>query len=120
MVSNFTSISPDEWNKSDSFYLELFSSTDPMDRGFEGLEKVLDAIESLDPGLRPDKMRIRRRLNYSRQELRKRLHESYIGETFHLSLERSRPPEILLTFASRTTEEEGVFCSTTLRLWPFS
>jgi hypothetical protein len=113
-------MSPDEWNKSDSFYLELFSSMNPMDRGFEGLEKVLEAIESLDPGLRPDKMRLRRRLNYSRQTLRKRLHESYIGETFHLSLERSRPPEIMLTFASRTTEEEGVYCSTTLRLWPFS
>ncbi len=56
MVSNFTSMSPDEWNKSDSFYLELFSSMNPMDRGFEGLEKVLEVIESLDPGLRPDKM----------------------------------------------------------------
>lgn len=91
----------------------------PMERGFEGLEKVLEAIESLDPGLRPDKMRLRRRLNYSRQELRKRLQESYIGDTFHLLLMRSRPPEVVITFASRTTEE-GVFCSTTLDLEPFS
>jgi hypothetical protein len=120
MVSNFTSMSPDEWNNDDSFQLELFSSINPMDRGFEGLEKILEVIESLDPGLRPDKMRIfGPRLNYSRQALRKRLHESYIGDTFTLKLVRSQPPEVMVSLASRTTEA-GVFCSTTLDLRPFS
>ncbi|WP_224366367.1 hypothetical protein [Hyalangium versicolor] len=91
-----------------------------MERGFEGLEKVLEAIESLDPGVRPDKMRFSGpRLNYSRKALRKRLHESYIGETFSLMLMRSQPPETVISFASRTNEE-GVFCSLTLDLLPFS
>ncbi|WP_224365017.1 hypothetical protein [Hyalangium versicolor] len=94
----------------------------PMDRGFEGLEKVLEVIESLDPEVRPNKMSHvgrRRWLNYSRQTLRKRIHESYIGETFTFMLVRSHPPEIMVDFASRTTEE-GVFCSLSLYLRPFS
>ena len=45
-------MSPDEWNTSDFFHLDLFSSMNPMDRGFEGLEKVLEAIESLDRSMK--------------------------------------------------------------------
>jgi hypothetical protein len=113
-------MSPDEWCNDDSLHLRLFSSINPMDRGFEGLEKVLEAIESLDPGLRPDKMsHFGRRLNYSRQALRKRLHESFIGNTFSLMLVRSQPPEAMVRFASRTNED-GVYCSITLDLRPFS
>jgi len=120
MVSNFTSMFPDEWCNDDSFQLDLFSSMNPMDRGFEGLEKVLEVIESLDPELRPDKMRHSgRRLNYSRQAVRKRLHESSIGDTFSLLLVRSQPPEVIVSFVSRTNED-GVFCSITLDLQPFS
>jgi hypothetical protein len=120
MVSNFTFMSPDEWTKSDFFHLDLFSSMNPMDRGIEGLETVLEAIESLDSELRPDKMRHSgRRLNYSRQAVRKRLLESHIVDTFSLMLVRSQPPEVIVSFASRTNEE-GVFCSLILRLEPFS
>jgi hypothetical protein len=113
-------MSPDEWNKSDYFHLQLFSSMNPMDRGFEGLEKVLEVIESLDPGLRPDKLsHFGRHPKYSRQAVRKRLQESYIGDSFTLMLVRSQPPEVMVRFASRTNEE-GVFCSTRMNLQPFS
>jgi hypothetical protein len=92
----------------------------PLDRGFEGLEKVLEVIESLDPGLRPDTMRISsRRLKYSRGALRKRLHEAYIVDTLTFTLMRSQPPEVVVRFSSRTNEE-GVFCALSLRLEPFS
>ncbi|HYH98544.1 hypothetical protein [Hyalangium sp.] len=113
-------MSPDEWNKSGRFLLELFSSTNPMDRGFEGLEKVLEVIESLDPELRPDKMRILGpRLNYSRQALRKRLHKAYIVDTFSLMLVRSQPPEVMVEFVSRTNDAGG-YSSIEMYLQPFS
>src|SRR5690349_15145284 len=104
-------MSPDEWCNDDSFHLQLFSSMNPMDQGFEGLEKVLEGIESLNPELRLDTMsHFGRRPKYSRQALRKRLQESYIGDTFTLMLVRSQPPEVIVSLASRTNEE-GVFCS---------
>ncbi|WP_224371477.1 hypothetical protein [Hyalangium versicolor] len=116
-------MSPDEWNHDASLRLDLFFSQNPMERGFEELEKVLETIESLDPEVRPNKMSHvgrRRWLNYSRQALRKRLPESYIGETFTLMLVRSQPPEVIVSFASRTTKEEGVYCSLSIYLQPFS
>ncbi len=51
---SFTFMSPEEWNKSDSFFLKVFSPINPLARGFEGLEPFLDVIESLDAELRPD------------------------------------------------------------------
>src|SRR4051812_7942777 len=113
-------MSPDEWNKSDRFILRLFSSINPMDRGFEGLEKVLEAIESLDTELRPDKMRLLgSRLNYSRQALRKRLHEAYSGDTLNIMWVRSQPPAAILSLTSRT-EEARVHCCIELTLEPFA
>ncbi len=44
----------DEWNKEDFFILELDSPVNPLDRGHEGLDEVLDFVESLDGWLRPD------------------------------------------------------------------
>ena len=62
MVSNFTSMSPDEWNKYDSFHLELFSHVRPLDQGFEALEPLLEVIESLSDELRPDQIHHTRRV----------------------------------------------------------
>jgi hypothetical protein len=49
-------MSPDEWNKSDSFHLDLFSHVRPLDQGFEALEPLLEVIESLSDDLRPDRI----------------------------------------------------------------
>jgi hypothetical protein len=98
MVSNFTSMSPDEWNKSDSFHLDLFSHVRPLDQGFEALEPLLEVIESLSDDLRPDRIHhTRRELKYSRQALRKRLRESYIGTNTVIRLVRSQPPEAMIS-----------------------
>ena len=112
---NFTSMSSDEWNKPDSFILNLFSSTLLMAHGFEGLEEVLGAIESLDAELRPDQIRhTRRKRKYSRQVLREHLHESYIGDVFDVMLARSKPPSAILTLAS-SEYETGI--RSVVKLW---
>lgn len=92
-VSNFTSMSPDEWNNSDLFRLQLFSPVRPLDQGFEALEPVLEVIESLGEELRPDRIHHTRRVRkYSRQTLRKHLHESYVDNNTTIRLVRSQPP----------------------------
>jgi hypothetical protein len=110
----------EEWNRSDGFILDLFFSRNPMDRGFEGLAEVLAVFESLDDELRPDRICFRKgEENYSRQLLRKKLRETYIGDdTVSIRLARTRPPEIMLSFTSRT-EATGVHCSITLDLDSF-
>jgi hypothetical protein len=98
LVSNSTSMSPDEWNKSGSFLLRLFSPLRPLDQGFEGLEPVLEVIESLSEELRPDTIHhTRRELKYSRQTLRKHLRESYVGPNTLVRLVRSQPPEVIVS-----------------------
>ena len=112
-------MSRDEWNKQDSFVLDLFWFTHLMAQGFEGLEAVLGVIESLDVELRPDKIsHTRRKRKYSRQVLREHLHEAYLGPAFHMRLVRSRPPEVLLTLAS-LEKEEGIYSDVNLWLLPF-
>ncbi|MDY7230477.1 hypothetical protein [Hyalangium rubrum] len=61
----------------------------------------------------------RRGLKYSRQALRKRLHEASLGNTFDLMLERSQAPEILLSLTSRT-DDEGVLCTIRFSISPLS
>ncbi|MBN1203374.1 MAG: hypothetical protein JXB05_00430 [Myxococcaceae bacterium] len=109
----------DEWNKSDDFVLHLFSATPVMARGFEGLEQVLGAIESMAAELRPDRIRLARRTRkYSRQVLRERLHEAYLGDVFHIMLSRAKSPEIMLTLAS-SEYESGVRSVLSLWVTPF-
>ena len=91
-------MSPDEWNKSDIFLLRLFSSVNPMDQGFEGLEPLLEVFESLPKELRPDRLHhTRRERRYSRQALRQRLHETQAGPSKVIRLVRSQPPETILS-----------------------
>jgi hypothetical protein len=112
-------MSSDEWNKSDHFVLHLFSTNHLMVRGFQGFEEVLGAIESLDVELRPDRIHhTRRKRKYSRQALRERLHEAYVGDVFHIMLARSKPPEITLTLAS-SEYETGIRSHVTLWVTPF-
>ncbi|WP_224367964.1 hypothetical protein [Hyalangium versicolor] len=113
-------MSPDAWNKTDSFFLELISSTDPLSKGFKGLEPFLDVIDSLDAGLRPDEMYLLGpRLKYSRPLLRKRFQEARGIDTTTVMLTRSRSPSVILTITGRTSEDV-VFCSIELLLEPFS
>lgn len=115
-------MSPEEWTQSDGFVLEVISPIDPLARGFEGLEPFLDVIESMDEGLRPDKMhflRGRRNLKYSRKLLRKRFQDTLSPDTTNILLGRSQPPEIILNLMGRTCEED-VTCVFYLSVHPFS
>jgi hypothetical protein len=113
-------MSPEEWNRSDRFVLELSSPTNPLDKGVEGLEPILEVFESLDEELRPDRIsHTRRKVKYSRQALREHLHEAYVGPTLDIMLARSRPPELLLSFTSRT-DDQGAGCAIEMMLSPLS
>jgi hypothetical protein len=119
-VLTSTSTDVEEWNKDDEFTLRLYSPADPLARGFAGLEDVLEAIESLDDSLRPDRMNLTRRtLKYSRQMLRKRLHEAYIGANASFSLSRSQPP-VVSQWLSLWPEGGDARFVLKLRLAPFS
>jgi hypothetical protein len=118
--STSTSTDIEEWNKDDEFTLRLYSPADPLARGFAGLEKVLEVIESLDDSLRPDRMNLTKRtLKYSRQMLRKRLHEAYIDANVSFSLSRSKPP-VVSQWLSLWTEGGDARFALKLRLAPFS
>jgi hypothetical protein len=115
-------MSPEEWTQSDDFVLEVISPIDPLARGFEGLEPLLDVIESMDEGLRPDKMhflRGRRDVKYSRQLLRKRFQDTLSPNTTNILLGRSKPPEIILGLTGRTSEDD-VTCVFYLVVHPFA
>lgn len=115
-----TSTDVEEWNKDDEFTLRFYSPADPLARGFAGLEEVLEAIESLDDSLRPDRMNLTRRtLKYSRQMLRKRLHEAYIGENVSFNLSRSQPP-VVSQWLSLWSQGGDARFVLKLRLAPFS
>jgi hypothetical protein len=111
---------PDEWNKSDIFTLELISPDNPLDRGPEGLDRVLDVIESLDDELRPDTLHIiKRRMKYSRQTLRKRLPKARVGKATSLHFSRShRAPDAYIWLTCFEGNEDAR-CSFELRINPF-
>jgi hypothetical protein len=93
----------DEWNKEDGLELELHFPPSAMDPGFERLDEMLEIIESTGEEFRPKKMSLRRRkLKYSRQKLRERLHEG--------------------TFRKHTSfgGYENDLTSVVLRVYPFS
>src|SRR4051794_25577130 len=120
LESNSTSMSPDEWNKEGSFLLRLFSSLRPLDQGFEGLEPVLEVIESLSEELRPDKIHhTRRELKYSRQTLRKHLRESYRGSNTLVRLVRSQPPEVMVSLHGWEHDTQPI-SSVEIMLSPFA
>jgi hypothetical protein len=117
---NSTSMSLDDWNKSDELMLDLLAPFNPFERGFEGLEPVLEIIESLAPEMRPDKLAFRRDLKYSRQTLRKRFDETAFGDNVRsLMLVRSKPPTGRLTLTG-AVRDHGPEFSVSFHLRPFS
>jgi hypothetical protein len=112
-------MTPDAWNKQDDFTLSVASPATPLAQGFEGLEPVLDVIEALDPELRPDGLYLtKRRLEYSRQTLRKRLSESFTVGGYSINLARSRPPHVSLWFNTWGGQHPG--CGIELKVNPFA
>ncbi|WP_224369926.1 hypothetical protein [Hyalangium versicolor] len=99
--------------------LFVSSPARPLAQGFEGLEPVLDIIEALDPELRPDSMYLtKRRLQYSRQTLRKRLSGAFTVDGYSINLTRSRPPLVSLWFNTWGGQHPG--CGIELKISPFS
>lgn len=119
--SSSTSMDIEEWNKEDDFILHLYSSMDPLARGFEGLEEILELIESLDERLRPDRMYLTTRpQKYSRQVLRERFRENIVGGGTGTLLARSRPPEVGVQLDTFDGRDDTVRFALKLRLNPFS
>jgi hypothetical protein len=118
-MSNSTSMNPEAWNQPDLFVLYLYSTTNPFDRGFRGLEEVLDVIESLDEELRPDMLHLGRRLKYSRKVLRERLQETFIVNGHGIQLVRSQPPDASVQLSS-WDGPGGAGFSVALRIDPYS
>lgn len=111
----------ENWNKEDDFILHLYSPTDPLARGFEGLEEVLELIESLDEPLRPDRMYLTTRpQKYSRRTLRERFQENIVGTGTGTILARSGPPEVSVWLDTFDAHDDGVRFSLKLRINPFS
>jgi hypothetical protein len=73
---------PDEWNKDDGLHFILFSPSHLLDRAPGGLDEVLELVEATGDEFRPKAMSLtKRRLKYSRQKLRERLHEATFQKT---------------------------------------
>lgn len=110
----------DEWNKNDGFTLRLYSPENPLERGHEGLDEVLDFVESLDAELRPDRVYLSRDLKYSRQTIHKRLQEFRYGEGWGFSFARTKPPDEDLWISAFDEGAEDTRFSVELRLNPFA
>lgn len=111
---------PDEWNKSDVLDVELFSPVNPFDRGHEGLDEVLDVLESVDEELRPGRISFGRDLKptYSRPLMHESLPEFQRMEHTSFFLRCARVPEAYFDIHGSTNEEGSRF-SLTLRIIPF-
>jgi hypothetical protein len=110
----------DEWNKRDDFTLYLYSPANPLERGFEGLEEVLEVIEALDDELRPDRIfRLGRSLKYSRQALRKHLPDATFNSRTAFTLSRSNPPKVNFYLCFWEGNKDERFCLE-LGISPFS
>ncbi|MFL5347575.1 MAG: hypothetical protein ACJ8AT_22545 [Hyalangium sp.] len=91
-----------------------------LDRGFEGLEEMLEIIESTGEEFRPKRMSLtRRKLKYSRQKLRERLHEATSGKStsIHLLCDRFSLTYYAVDFFEG---HENVRSSVSLSVYPFS
>jgi hypothetical protein len=111
-----------EWNKEDFLVLRLESPDNPLDRGHEGLNEVLDFVETLDVQLRPDQVDIsrKRKPSYSRQFLHEKLHEFKSMGITDIFLQRSCPPNasVRLKFLDETARDDRF--EVQLKLRPFS
>ncbi|MBN1205698.1 MAG: hypothetical protein JXB05_12335 [Myxococcaceae bacterium] len=113
-------MSPDEWNKSGSFTLDLFSPVRPHDQGFEALEPLLAAVEALSADLRPDRLYHNgRKLKYSRQKLRERFREAPSDPYTTIRLVRSQPPEVIVTLGGWEHDSRPI-SSVEVLISPFS
>lgn len=119
--SSSTSMNPEAWTQEDDFILHLYSPTNPLMRGFEGLESVLELVESLAEPLRQDRMYLTTRpQKYSRRTLRERFHENLIGTGTSTILTRSQPPKVSVWLDTFEAQDDDVRFSLKLRLNPFS
>ncbi|WP_224368526.1 hypothetical protein [Hyalangium versicolor] len=110
---------PDEWNREDALKFEIDFPCNAMDRGFEGLEEMLEIIEATGEDFRPRRMSLnRRKLKYSRQKLRERLHEATFQKStsIHLLCDRFSETWYSLGFFEG---HENVRSSVILRVNPF-
>jgi hypothetical protein len=109
-----------DWNKQDNLTLRLYSPVNPLDRGHEGLDEVLNLIESLDEELRPNLVYLSRNRKYSRQLVHERLHEFRYGASTSIALGRSQRPneDWWLSFLDRGSEDTRF--SLELTLSPFA
>jgi hypothetical protein len=110
----------DEWNKQDAFVLQLYSPANLLDQGREGLDAVLDFIESLDAELRPQTLYLSRKRKYSRQLVHERLHECRVGANIFLILGRSQPLDEGLLINLIDPGNEDTRFSVDLTLHPFA
>ena len=93
-MSNSTSSEINEWNKTDAFSFEISSTVNPVDRGFEGLEELLQIIEAVDVDLRPNRiLSEKRNRKYSRRALWEKLPEMAIGSWTPVTLDRTTLPD---------------------------
>jgi hypothetical protein len=119
-MSNSTSMSPDDWDKSGDFHLDLFSPIRPFDQGFEALEPLLAAVEALSAELRPDRLYHNgRRLKYSRQKLRERFRVAPSDPYTTIMLVRSQPPEVIVTLSGWEHDSRPI-SSVDISISPFS
>jgi hypothetical protein len=110
----------DDWNKEDDFTLRLFSPRNPLDREHEGLDEVLDFVESLDVQLRPNLVYVSRDRKYSRQLVHERLPEFRAGTStsIYFAHSRRRHEEWGFKFFDQGSEDTRFRLGLTLK--PFS
>jgi hypothetical protein len=104
-------LSPDEWNKSDVLDFELLSPANPFNRGHEGLDEVLDAVETADDELRPGHISFERGRyrKYSRQLMHESLPEFQFMEHTSFFLECARVPNAFFNIHGSTNDEGSRF-----------
>ncbi|WP_224368570.1 hypothetical protein [Hyalangium versicolor] len=120
MAASFSQEARLQHVRNGSFHLGLFSPVRPLDQGVEALEPLLDVIESLGDDLRPDRiLQTRRELKYTRQTLRKRLHEASFGTNTVVRLVRSQPPEVMISLCGWEHDDQPI-SSVEISIQPFA
>jgi hypothetical protein len=111
----------DEWNKQDELTLRLYSTANPLDRGHEGLDEVLDFTESLDELLRPNLVYLSRDRKYSRKLLHEKLEEFRFRASTSIGLSRHGPIEVHhdLSFLHQESEDTRFILKLTLKPFAF-
>jgi hypothetical protein len=109
-----------DWNKQDNLTLRIYSPINPLNRGHEGLDAVLDFVESLALEIRPDRLYLSRSRKYSRQLVNERLHECSSGTKTGINLHRSRPPDADLWLSFFDQGSEDTHLGIELKIRPFA